>query len=107
MGLTLSATGQTAEKHLSHEVGLRYDIDAGVYMSLLNDRLQINLGMLNLIHNRAVMRIKTDFAELERTDLSPRRRLKLSVTWHFSSGDKIKRSSSRTVNSPTRETPTL
>lgn len=107
MGLTLSATGQTAEKHLSHEVGLRYDIDAGVYMSLLNDQLQINLGVLNLIHNRAVMRIKTDFAELERMDLSPRRRLKLSVTWHFSSGDKIKRSSSRTVNSPTRETPTL
>lgn len=107
MGITLSAAGQTGERHLSHETGLRYNIDAGLYLSLMNNRLQINIGTLNLLHNRELMRIKTDYAELERRDLSPRRRLKLGLTWNFSAGDKIKRSGARTVSSPSRDTPTL
>lgn len=106
-GITLSFAGNTGEKHLSYETGLIYSVDLGAYISLMSNRLNIKLSSVNLLHSKDEMRVKTDFADMLRTNLSPRRRIKLSLTWNFSTGDKLKKRSASMVSAPSRETPTL
>lgn len=107
IGVTLAFAGRTKEKFLSYETNLNYSLDLGAYMTLLKDRLFINLSAANLLHSKDKIRIKTDFADMTRIDHSPLTRVKLSVSWNFSAGDQIRRKKSAEVSIPTREKPTL
>lgn len=107
MGLSFSFAGETARKRLSYVVGSTYSVDAGSYLQLLNERMYINLSLANILHSKNELKIAGPHTVMRRIDLSPQTRLKLSVSWSFSSGDQIKRSSSNAVVAPKRESPKL
>ena len=107
LGLMLSFNGETPRERLSYKTGLRYAVDLGAYMTLFNNRMNINLMAANILHSENEMTFKTGSIEMKRIDVSPLTRLKLSVSWNFSAGDKIKRQRNNIVNSTSRETPTL
>ncbi|WP_052080606.1 TonB-dependent receptor [Porphyromonas macacae] len=107
MGFTFSFAGETAQKRLSYETGAVYGVDAGAYVTLFDSRMYINFSMTNLLHSKNELITRSSNVEMHRIDLSPRTRLKLSISWNFSSGDKIKRSQGGIVKSPHRENPIL
>ena len=82
-------------------------MDLGAYLILLRNQLTINLSADNLLHTRDVMRVTTGPVDVTRVDVSPRTRLRLTVTWLFSSGDKVRQGSASTVSTPTKERPIL
>lgn len=107
IGLTLAFNGETAQKSLSYETNLRYGVDFGAYVSLLKNNLSINLSCLNILRSKDKIRIVTDFIDTTRTNLSPLSRLKATITWNFSTGDKIRRKNTNVVSAPSRETPSF
>lgn len=107
LGLTLSFNGETPREKLSYKTGIRYGVDLGAYMTLLNNRMNISLMAANILHSENEMTFRTGGIEMKRIDVSPLTRLKLSVSWNFAAGDKIKRQKNNIVNSTARETPTL
>lgn len=107
IGITLSLSGGSPQKTLAYETNFNYSLDFGAYMSFYNNNLVVNLGVNNLLHSNNLIRIRSDFAQLDRTDISPRRRLKLSVTWNFSTGDKIKRQRTSMIQALSTKAPVL
>lgn len=107
LGLSLNLAGQTLERHLDSELGTRASMDLGAYLILLRNQLTINLSADNLLHTRDVMRVTTGPVDVTRVDVSPLTRLRLTVTWRFSSGDKVRQGSASTVSTPTKERPIL
>lgn len=92
VGLTLSFSGETPRKKLGYSLGARYALDAGCYTSFLQDKLQLSLTLNNIVHGKDALILHYSNAELVRYNLSPRTRLKFTLTYSFSSGDQIKRS---------------
>lgn len=107
IGLTLSLSGESAQKKLAYDTNFRYALDIGGYISLLNNRLVVNLGLNNLLHSRDVIRIRSDYADLVRTNVSPFMRIKLTITWNFNSGDKIEKQRPSMIQSPESKAPVL
>ena len=108
VGLSIAFNGETSRKWIGHTLGGRYSLDLGGYASLLDDKLQISLSLDNLLHSRDRLTMRTtDATELLRINLSPLRRLSLTITYSFSAGDKIKRVRTESAETISIEKPIL
>ena len=84
-------SGETARQQLGYTLGGRYGLDLGCYASLLHDQLQLSLSLSNLLHSRDRLTMRMgDTTEQLRLNLSPRRRLVLTISYAFSAGDQVK-----------------
>uniref|UniRef100_UPI00262E9F1D outer membrane beta-barrel protein n=1 Tax=uncultured Porphyromonas sp. TaxID=159274 RepID=UPI00262E9F1D len=91
VGLSVAFSGETARQQLGYTLGGRYGLDLGCYASLLHDQLQLSLSLSNLLHSRDRITMRMgDTTEQLRLDLSPRRRLALTISYAFSAGDQVK-----------------
>ncbi|WP_308593238.1 outer membrane beta-barrel protein [uncultured Porphyromonas sp.] len=91
VGLSVAFSGETARQQLGYTLGGRYSLDLGCYASLLHDQLQLSLSLSNLLHSRDRLTMRMgDTTEQLRLDLSPRRRLALTISYAFSAGDRVK-----------------
>ena len=91
VGLSVAFSGETARQQLGYTLGGRYELDLGCYASLLHDQLQLSLSLSNLLHSRDRITMRMgDTTEQLRLDLSPRRRLVLTISYAFSAGDQVK-----------------
>ena len=91
VGLSVAFSGETARQQLGYTLGGRYALDLGCYASLLHDQLQLSLSLSNLLHSRDRITMRMgDTTEQLRLDLSPRRRLVLTISYAFSAGDQVK-----------------
>ncbi len=91
VGLSVAFSGETARQQLGYTLGGRYGLDLGCYASLLHDQLQLSLSLSNLLHSRDRITMRMgDTTEQLRLNLSPRRRLVLTISYAFSAGDQVK-----------------
>lgn len=106
-GVTIAFSGQSAQQKLGYTLGAQFALDAGCYTSLLRDQLQLSLSLNNILHSQNTLTTRIGNSELIRFDLSPRTRLKLSITYTFSSGDKVDRVRGEKASTLSQEKPIL
>ena len=79
----------------------------GARLSLFKGKADVSLVWANMFYNRGNIKVKGQDFTYMRRDLSPNSRVQLSISWNFSAGRKIKKTSLPTVSGEYRETPTF
>ena len=106
-GLELSFSASSRGKTLSYEADATYSLSAGVRLSLLGDKLSINLRYANILYNHRKIHVDNTDWSLTRKDTSSMSRAMLTIAWNFNSGRKIQKADMPTINNPVRQTPTF
>lgn len=89
-GITLDFAASTKTKTLSYEYDGWFNLNAQAYMSLLKNKLNVNLSYNGVFYNRPKMTVYGDGWMLTRKYLSHNTSVSLNVSWNFSIGKKIK-----------------
>lgn len=106
-GLQLSFYTGSKTKTLSFDSDSSLSMDIGGYATLLKDKLSVNISAVNLLYKkRRITMHGNGWQVWKRTD-DCMTRFKLSVTWNFSSGKKIKAQRLNTVNGVSSSNPVL
>lgn len=106
-GLTLGLYAETKSRNASYISNAKYSVDMGARLSLFKGKADVSLVWANMFYNRGNIKVKGQDFTYMRRDLSPNSRVQLSVSWNFSAGRKIKKTSLPTVSGEYRETPTF
>ena len=106
-GLELSFSASSRGKTLSYEADATYSLSAGAHLSLLGDKLSINLRYANILYNHRKIHVDNTDWSLTRKDTSSMSRAMLTIAWNFNSGRKIQKADMPTINNPVRQTPTF
>ncbi|WP_297947483.1 outer membrane beta-barrel protein [uncultured Porphyromonas sp.] len=106
-GVTVAFSGQTAQQKLGYHLGATFALDAGCYFSLLTDKLQVSLLASNIVYGKESLTIQHPNAEMVRYNLSPRTRLKLTLSYAFSLGDQIKKARTESAATISLDKPIL
>lgn len=89
-GLTLFMYALSKRTTVSYSRKVRLGMDIGMYASLFNDRLSLNLTCNNLFYSKVDVTTQGEGWTRRQLDISPYTRIQLTATWNFSLGKKIK-----------------
>ena len=107
-GIILSFAASTKNKTLSYESDGSFNVDAEAYMSLLKNKLNINLSYNGMFYNRPKMTIHGDGWTMTRRDRSHYTSISLNVSWNFNLGKKVSDYRDMpSIGGPSREIPTF
>ena len=90
MGVLLWVFARSKTKNMAYDFGTRYGTSAGVYLSLMKNKLNIDLMYNGIVYDYGTVTSRGSGWKIIRDDLSHNSNVQLYVTWNFNAGKKIK-----------------
>lgn len=88
-GIILNLAAATKTKTLSYENDGSFSVGVQAYMSLLKNKLNINLGCNNMFYNRYKVTVHGDGWTMTRKNRSHFTSVSLNASWNFNLGKKV------------------